>query len=367
MGKSGTGGQVASPNGATGAPAGSPVIAVDAMGGDHAPLEILKGAIEAQRRGAPVVLVGRTQVIAPLLAELNGKLPIVEAEEVIGMDAPVGRALRLECSSLRVAANLVSAGEAHAVVSAGNSAAIMGIAYQVWKPLPGIDRPAFGAFLPARNGPVFVLDIGANTTVKPSHLVQFAVMGSVYVQITQGTENPRLALLSNGTEDSKGTKEVKHANETLRKLDLNFVGNVEGNQVFESVADVIVCDGFSGNILLKGAEGVATEIFDMIRAELSKDLISKVAAAALMPSFARIRRRVDYEEYGGVPVLGVNEIMINCHGRSRAKAVTNAILLAQRLAQQRLPQRIREAFQSEEAAEASRRRRLVRALHLSHE
>jgi len=353
---------VISPNGAS----GTRVIAVDAMGGDHAPLEILKGAIEANARGVSVVLVGQPRVIAPVLEQLNSRLPIVEAEAAIAMDEPVGLALRRERSSLRVAAGLVSSGDAHAVVSAGNSAAIMGIAYQAWKMLPGIDRPAFGGFLPARTGPVFVLDIGANTTVKPSHLVQFAVMGSVYVQLSQGTENPRLALLSNGTEDSKGTKEVKQANETLRKLDLNFLGNVEGNQVFEGIADVIVCDGFSGNILLKGAEGVVNEIFDMLRTELTKDLMSKVAGAALTPAFTRIKRRVDYEEYGGVPVLGVNEIMINCHGKSHAKAITNAILLADRMAKERLPQRIREAL-LEDTGDASRRRRLVRALHLSHE
>ncbi|MGH2442389.1 MAG: phosphate acyltransferase PlsX [Chloroflexota bacterium] len=352
---------MASLNGAS----GNAAVAVDVMGGDFAPGEVLKGAVEAHRSGVSVLLVGDSTVIRNGLDQLGADVPMAHASESIAMDEPVHQSLRREDSSLKRATELVAAGDAQAVVSCGNSAAIMGIAYRFWERLPGISRLAFGGFLPSHNGGVFVLDIGANASVKSSHLLQFAIMGDVYVRLTTGIEDPRIALLSNGTEDSKGTKSVKEANEALRKLDLNFIGNVEGNHVFEGRSDVVVCDGFSGNILLKGAEGVAVEIFNLLRDELTRDLFARVAAAAMMPAFTRVKARVDYQEYGGVPVLGVNHVMINCHGRSKAKAVTNAILLAERLAEEHLPARIGEALQQDDL-EVGSRRRLVRALHLRH-
>jgi glycerol-3-phosphate acyltransferase PlsX len=339
-------------------------IAVDAMGGDHAPDEIIKGAVEARRRGVNVVLVGPDDELKPRLIEHNGfGMRTVAATDSIGMGEPVSQALRRRDSSLRVAANLVSAGDAHGVVSCGNSAAIMAMGLTLWGPLPGIDRPAFGSMLPCKNGEVFILDIGANSSVKSENLVQFAVMGEVFVQLSRGIEAPRIALLSNGSEDSKGTKEVKEANEALRKLPMNFVGNIEGDGVFEGAADVVVCDGFTGNVLLKAGEGVVSTMFDLIRTEVSKDLLARIAAALLLPTLSRIRRRVDYEEYGGAPVLGVNKVMINCHGRSRAKAVTNAVMLADRMAREGLVDRIGDALQHDDV-EVKRRRRLVRALHL---
>jgi glycerol-3-phosphate acyltransferase PlsX len=339
-------------------------IAVDAMGGDHAPDEIIKGAVEARRRGVNVVLVGPDDELKPRLIEHNGfGMRTVAATDSIGMGEPVSQALRRRDSSLRVAANLVSVGDAHGVVSCGNSAAIMAMGLTLWGPLPGIDRPAFGSMLPCKNGEVFILDIGANSSVKSENLVQFAVMGEVFVQLSRGIEAPRIALLSNGSEDSKGTKEVKEANEALRKLPMNFVGNIEGDGVFEGAADVVVCDGFTGNVLLKAGEGVVSTMFDLIRTEVSKDLLARIAAALLLPTLSRIRRRVDYEEYGGAPVLGVNKVMINCHGRSRAKAVTNAVMLADRMAREGLVDRIGDALQHDDV-EVKRRRRLVRALHL---
>jgi glycerol-3-phosphate acyltransferase PlsX len=334
------------------------------MGGDNAPAEVVRGAVNAHRQGTPVVLVGRRAQIEAELAKFDAQLPVVEAHSVIGMEEHVSRSWLEIDSSLLVAARLVESGDAHAVVSCGNSAAIMAIAKQVWGPMQGIDRPAFGGFLPARqDGGVFVLDIGANPVVKATNLIQFAVMGEVYVHLSRGAPAPRVALLSNGSEDSKGTKVVKEANLALRKLDLNFVGNVEGNHVFDGTVDVVVCDGFAGNVLLKGAEGVATEIFELLRSEISKDFVARVAAAAMMPALTRIKRRVDYEEYGGAPVLGVNNIMINCHGRSKAKAVTNAILLAEHMSEEKLVVRIGQALREDEV-EVGRRRRLARALHL---
>lgn len=339
-------------------------IAVDAMGGDHAPDEIIKGALEAQRRGVNVILVGASEAIrSELIAHDGNGLQTVAASDAITMDEPVTQALRRRDSSLRVAVNLVSSGDAHGVVSCGNSAAIMAIGLTSWGPLPGIDRPAFGSMLPCKGGEVFILDIGANTTVRTENLVQFAVMGEVFVQLSRGIEAPRIALLSNGSEDSKGTKEIKEANEALRKLPLNFVGNIEGDSVFDGAADVVVCDGFTGNVLLKAGEGVVSTLFDLIRTEVSKDFVARIAAALMLPTLGRIRRRVDYEEYGGAPVLGVNKVMVNCHGRSRAKAVTNAVLLADRMAREGLVDRIGEALQHDDV-EVNRRRRLARALHL---
>jgi glycerol-3-phosphate acyltransferase PlsX len=207
--------------------------------------------------------------------------------------------------------------------------------------------------------------MGAYPDAKAAHLVQFAVMGEVYVSLTRALPEPRVALLSNGAEDSKGTKEIKEAHELLRRMDLNFVGNVEGDQVFEAKADVIVCDGFAGNVLLKSAEGTALEIFHLMREEISKDFMARIGALAMMPALSRIRKRVDYEEYGGAPVLGVNNILINCHGRSGALAVKNAIKQASSLAQQQLTERIREALQQEDVE--GRRVRLARAFHVRHE
>lgn len=339
-------------------------IAVDAMGGDYSPDEVVKGAVEAAAQGVNVLLVGDEQVLQTQLDVLDSSLEIVHAPDAVGMSEPVTKTLlRGETTSLRRAIDLVDEGTADAAVSCGNSAAIMAIAQYVLGRQPGIDRPAFGGALPAHHGSVFILDIGANSTVSANNLIQFAVMGDVYLKVGSNTPSPRIALLSNGTERSKGTDAVKEAHEALQKLDLNFVGNVEGNQIFDDVADVIVCDGFAGNVLLKTAEGVAYEILGLLKRELSRDLFSRVAAAALMPSFQRIKRQVDFQEYGGAPVLGVNGVMINCHGRSKAKAVTNAIHLADRMAHEHLVERIAEELHHEDA-EVRRRRRLVRALHL---
>lgn len=340
-----------------------PTIAVDAMGGDNAPEQIVKGAFQAAQRGSSVVLVGPEDVVRPLLAELGADIPIHDAHQIVEMDEPVGQAIRRRDSSLRRSLDLVACGEAAGAVSAGNSAAIMALSVTVLGRQAGVDRPAFGGTLPNRHGGVFVLDVGANSTVKPNNLLQFAVMGDVFVRASRGIESPRIALLSNGTEDSKGTKEIKEANEALYRLDINFIGNVEGNQIFEGVADVVVCDGFSGNVLLKASEGVAVEILGLLKREIEKDLLARVASTALIPTFQRIKKQIDFEEYGGVPVLGVNGVMINCHGRSKAKAVANAVVLAEKLAEAHLLERIGESLH-EEALEAGRRRRLARALHL---
>jgi glycerol-3-phosphate acyltransferase PlsX len=333
------------------------------MGGDHAPVEIIRGALDAARGGAKIVLVGPEELLGQHVSDVGGEVSIVDAPDVVGMDEPVGQAMRRSGSSLRRALDLVARGEAAGAVSAGNSAAIMALSVMILGRQAGIERPAFGGTLPNRDGGTFVLDIGANSSVKPNNLLQFAVMGDVFVRASRGIESPRIALLSNGSEDSKGTREIKEANEALHRLDLNFIGNIEGNHIFEGLADVVVCDGFSGNVLLKASEGVAMEILGLLKREIEKDLLARVASTALIPTFQRIKKQVDFQEYGGVPVLGVNGVMINCHGRSKAKAVTNAIMLGERLAREHLLERIGESLH-EEALEAGRRRRLARALHL---
>ena len=339
-------------------------VAVDAMGGDNAPDEILKGAADAARQGVKIVLVGRKGLIEERLSALRlPNLAVHDAADVIEMHEPLKQVRHKSESSLHVAARLLSMGQADAMVSAGNSAAIMVVSMLELGRHAGIDRPAFGSMMPTKKGDVFVLDVGANSVVKPENLVQFAVMGEVYIRLARGIDRPRVALLSNGSEDSKGTPEIKEAYDQLRRLDMNFVGSIEGNHVFEGNVDVVVCDGFSGNVFLKGIEGVGLFLFDLVREEVTRDIMGKIAGAALTPAFSRIRRRVDYQEHGGAPVLGVNEVVVNCHGRSKARAITTAIVQAEKLARDRLVERIGEALHHDDV-EAGRGRRIVRALHL---
>jgi glycerol-3-phosphate acyltransferase PlsX len=339
-------------------------VAVDAMGGDHAPDEILKGAAEAAARGVTILLVGQASLLEERIAALNlPRMPIHDAPDVIGMDEQLKAVRRKKGSSLHVAARLVTEGAADAAVSAGNSAAIMVVSMLECGVQVGIDRPAFGSMLPTVKDGCFLLDVGANSVVTAENLVQFAIMGEVYVRLARKIDRPRVALLSNGSEDFKGTKEIKEAGELLRNIDMNFIGNVEGNHVFEGNVDVVVCDGFSGNIFLKGVEGVGLFLFDLVREEVTRDIVGKIAGAALSPAFGRIRRRVDYQEHGGAAVLGVNEVIVNCHGRSRARAITTSILQAEKLARDRLVERIGEALHHDDA-EARRGSRIVRALHL---
>jgi phosphate acyltransferase len=338
-------------------------VAVDAMGGDHGPSEIVGGAQLASARGVRVVLVGRTDVIEPFF-EPDKSLLIVEAPDVIGMDEPPTVIKNRPDSSLARAINLVTTGEADAAVSAGNSGAIMAGALLAWNRQPGVLRPAYGAEMPTRNGHTFILDIGANTDVKPEYLLQFAIMGAAYMQVAHGMRHPRIGLLSNGTEDGKGTAVTKEAHELLQKTELNYVGNVEANQVFEGAVDIVVTDGFTGNVLLKAAEAVAQEIFTLIRGEIERDRVSQAGAFLMRPALRRIKRRIDYEEYGGTPLLGVNGVMINAHGRSRARAIANAIVVADRIAREHLLQRVGQELHEYHADEPRRSARVIRRLHI---
>lgn len=343
----------------------SVTVAVDAMGGDHGPGEVVLGAQMAARRGVRVVLVGRREPIEACL-DPGSDIPTVEAHDVIAMHEAPTVINRRPDSSLARAIDMVSAGEADAAVSAGNSGAIMAGALLAWGRQPGVMRPAYGGEMPTRNGHTFILDIGANANVKPPYLLQFAVMGAAYMQVVHGMRHPRIGLLSNGTEDGKGTALTREAHELLtRRTELDYAGNVEANQVFESAVDIVVTDGFTGNVLLKTAEGVAQEIFNLIRGEIQRDPVSRIGAKLMQGAFQRIKRRLDYEEYGGAPLLGVNGVMINAHGKSRAKAIANAIVVANRIATENLSSRIGEELQDFDAVDSGRRARVMRRLHLA--
>jgi glycerol-3-phosphate acyltransferase PlsX len=307
-------------------------VALDAMGGDHAPREIVAGAAEAVRDlGIEVVLVGPEAQLREetRLVSSARELRIVDAPEVIGMaEAPAMALRRKRRSSIGVALDLVRRGEADAMVSAGNTGAVMAAALLTLRPIEGIDRPAIAAVLPTQRGRALMLDAGANVDCRPKHLLQFAVMGSVYAQRVMGVPSPRVGLLSNGEEDTKGNEVVIRAAELLRRSGLQFIGNVEGRGVFAGEADVVVCDGFVGNAVLKFGEGLALGIFSLLREELSRGLFVRLGVALARPRLRALAKRLDHTEYGGAPLLGVDGICIVSHGSSRARAIRNAIALA---------------------------------------
>lgn len=311
-------------------------IALDAMGGDNAPVETVKGAVEAAREyGLEVVLVGKPDEINAQLAsaDIAGlRLPIEPAPSVIPMDehTPSTAWRRQPDSSLSVALRLLADGKVDAVVSAGNTGAVVSGGTFILRRIEGIDRPALGVPFPAMGniGRVFLADVGATPDAKPHYLVQWARMSAVYMERVQGVPNPRVGLVSNGEEEIKGSELVRETFPLLQSSGLNFIGNVEGKDIPTGVADVVVTDGFTGNVIIKTTEGVARMIFDLLRSELKSSLPSKLLAAGLRPNFRKIGDRLDYAEYGGSIVLGVNGILIKPHGRSNAKAIKNSIRIA---------------------------------------
>ncbi len=325
-------------------------IALDAMGGDYAPAEVVLGAVQAARElGVGVLLVGPETLIREELAkhETAGlDLDVVHTDEVIGMDEHPAEAVRAKPrNSITLAHQLVRDGRAVAAVSAGNSGAVMAAAIFTLRRIKGVDRPAFGGVVPAAGGrQTLVLDMGANTDCKPPYLLQFAVMGDAYMRSVFGVEHPRIGLLANGEEETKGDQLTQQAHQLIKSaaptLGLNFIGNVEGRDINAGEVDVVVCDGFVGNVVLKLSEGLAKMLLETIRKELTSNPISLVGAALARPAFNRVRKQLDYEEYGGVPVLGVNGVSIISHGRSKAKAIKNALRVANQAAAARLPEAI---------------------------
>jgi phosphate acyltransferase len=315
-------------------------IAVDAMGGDHAPTEIVRGALRAfNELGIAVTLVGRREVVEAELRAATPTVPdgiaIVDAREVIEMHEHPANAVRAKRdSSLVSSCALVAGGQAGAVVSAGNSGAMLAAALFTIKRIAGIARPAIGASFPSDAGQTFILDVGANTDCKPEWLAQFAIMGDVYARTMLGIDRPRVGLLSNGEESEKGSELVQAAHPLIAALPIQFIGNVEGKDVFRGGCDVVVTDGFTGNVVLKVAEGIGEFLFASIAREARKSIGGKVGGALLRPKLRPLRDRIDYRKTGGALLLGVAGEVVIAHGRSDAEATMNAIRVAARAAEQ---------------------------------
>jgi glycerol-3-phosphate acyltransferase PlsX len=308
------------------------------MGGDHAPSVVVDGAVAAARHLAvQIALVGPTAALEPSLESHPDwrqlGLEVVDAPDSIGMaDPPVTSLRKKPRASIRVAADLVARKEAAALFSAGNTGATVMAAHAAFGMIAGVDRPALATTIPTRQRPAVLLDSGANVECRPHHLLQFAVMGSVYARVALATERPRVGLLSIGEEETKGNELTREAHRLLKASSLNFIGNVEGREIYSGVADVVVCDGFTGNVVLKTSEGLVDTVEALLGDELQGTFSSQVGYLLSRRAFRRFRRRVDYSEFGGAPLLGVAGLTIVGHGRSSAKAVRNAIAMAFRFA-----------------------------------
>jgi glycerol-3-phosphate acyltransferase PlsX len=337
-------------------------VVVDAMGSDRAPHPEIDGALAAARDlGVGVVLVGQREVVEKELRRCGWRkdgdkgIWFVEAAEFIGMDEAVMTAVRRKRkSSLRVGSRLVADGHADGLVSAGNTGAAMATAKMVIGMLPGVDRPALAALLPTKSGrPTMLLDVGANSECKAQHLAQFAIMGDAYSRSVLGTERPAVGLMSIGEEEAKGNDLTKEAFPLMRDLQsLNFVGNVEGRDVFTGQVDVIVTDGFTGNVILKLSEGLQDAVISLIKRELSASVITKTGAVLARPAFQNLKKRLDYAEYGGAPLLGVRRIVVIGHGSSNARAIRNAIRNVKEFSEHGAQERIERGIAETNAREA---------------
>lgn len=323
-------------------------IALDAMGGDHFPRPEVEGALQAVKAfDIRVILVGQQDVVGNELDRHPGwkKLPIEirHASEQITMEDSAGKAVRTKKdSSIRVAARLVRDGAAQGVVSAGNTGAVMATAKLVQGMLPGVDRPALASPLPTATGKsAILLDVGANVDCTPKMLAQFAVMGSAYSRVIFRTGRPRVGLLSIGEEEHKGNSLTHEATPLLKNLkNINFIGNVEGRHIYAGNVDVIVCDGFVGNVALKVSEGLASVIRQTLKKSLKTSLTRKFGAILAQGAFQELKKSTDYSEYGGAPLLGLNGICVICHGRSNPKAIRNALRVAKEFAEGKISERI---------------------------
>ncbi|MFB3828461.1 MAG: phosphate acyltransferase PlsX [Bryobacteraceae bacterium] len=322
-------------------------IALDAMGGDHAPKSEVAGAIHAARTlDIKVILVGLQEAVLRELDTHEGwrELPIevVHASERVTMEDSAARAVRTKRdSSLRVASRLVRDGAAQGFVSAGNTGAVMATAKMVQGVVEGVDRPALAGIFPTLDGrPVVVVDVGANVDCSPRMLAQFAVMGEMYSRLILRNGTPRVGLLSIGEEEHKGNEVTRSVMPLLKSLPINFVGNVEGRDLYSGKADVIVCDGFTGNVALKVSEGLVEMLKLLLQESLEATITRKIGYVLSHRAFAEFKKRVDYSEYGGAPLLGVKGVCIICHGRSNANAIKNAIRVAAAFSSEQINQRI---------------------------
>ncbi len=326
-------------------------IALDGMGGDRAPAVVVEGALEALKASAgelELVLVGRPQDLEPHLARLGAPargLSIHPASQVAGMeDAPSLVLRQMRDASIRVCFDLHKSGEVQAVVSAGNSGATMAVGMVVMGRLPEVDRPALASVFPGPLGPTVVVDVGANVDCSPLMLLQFGYMGAVYAQSVLGRDKPSVGLLSIGEEDVKGNSVVKHAHEHFKNSALNFVGNVEGRDIFSGKAAVVVCDGFVGNVCLKLSEGLAEAIATLFREEIMSSLRGKLGALLMKGSLQGLAQRLDYATYGGAPLLGINGVAFICHGASSPRAIASAVKVAADSVRGQLSVRLQEGL-----------------------
>jgi glycerol-3-phosphate acyltransferase PlsX len=317
------------------------------MGGDYAPTREVEGAIQAVRElGVGVLLVGAPDKLRSELRRqgwTGGRsIEVVEANEVITMSDPVAQAVRRKRgSSLHIAAQAVGAGHASGLVSAGNTGAVMGVAMFKLKTLQSVDRPALATVLPTVTGRgALLLDVGANAECKPEHLAQFAVMGSIYARAIFNLDRPSVGLLSIGEEEVKGNDLTKSTHKLLKTSSIRYVGNVEGRMIFSGDVDVIVCDGFTGNVVLKVSEGLIETVIGMLKEEMQSSFQTQAGALLVRPAFQSFKRRLDYAEYGGAPLLGIAHPTVICHGRSNGRAIRNAIRVAKEFFEAGLNQRI---------------------------
>ena len=320
-------------------------IAVDAMGGDHGPAPVIEGAMQAaQELDVGIILVGKEDELTAACQKFrctDARLTIRHAPQIVEMhESPASVARKKRDSSIWVATELVKSGEADAVVSPGNTGASMVASFFVLGLTKGVERPAIATQLPTLTGSAVMLDVGANVDCSPQHLEQFALMGNEFAKHLYGKSNPRVGLLSIGEEDSKGNEVTKEALKLLKASPLNFIGNIEGREVYSGSADVVVCDGFIGNVALKISEGVAEVIKKLLIKEISGSWLGRLAYPLIARPLQNLKRKIDYAEFGGAPLLGVNGTTIICHGRSSAKAIKNAIRRAKGLAETRLDELI---------------------------
>ncbi len=328
-------------------------IAIDAMGGDNAPRSIVEGAVAAAKLwDHEIVLVGQTQVIEAELKHI-GRIPsnvsIVEAPEVIEMNEPAAHSVRRKKkASICVAADLAKQGKVDAVVTAGHTGAAVAAMTLKLRLLDGIDRPGIGIAFPTLKGASFLIDVGANIETKPLHYYQYGFMGTVYSRYILHKENPTVGILNIGEEISKGTDDIKEAHEILRKSNLNFVGNVEGRDIFNGTTDIVLCDGFVGNVVLKVAESISDVIGKILKKNLKKNYLTMMGALLTRSAFMALKREVDYAEYGGAQLLGVKGTCIISHGSSNPKAIRNAIRVAAEAIENRINDHIVAENQSKE-------------------
>jgi glycerol-3-phosphate acyltransferase PlsX len=308
-------------------------IAVDAMGGDHAPAVVVEGALAAARESrAEILLVGDEKAVGKEVHRLGGapkNVRIHHAGSFIRMDEPAAQSVRRKRdASICVAADLVKAGQADAIVTAGHTGAAVAATTLKLRLLEGIDRPGIGIAVPTLTEPSFLIDVGANIETKPVHLYQYGAMGDIYMRYILGKKNPTVGILNVGEEDTKGTEYIREAHALLEKSRLNFIGNVEGRDIFTGKVNVIVCDGFVGNVVLKVAESITEIIGKLLKQELKRNYLTILGAVLSKSAFRTLKRKVDYAEYGGAPLLGINGTCIISHGSSNPKAIKNAIRVA---------------------------------------